>query len=314
MAQEVLLAKDSLWPSDALVFDFSFTGSANNDTAAKPPKQLACVRCHAQKLKCVRQISYGCVRCISANVGCVSRHHQRLGRPTDRSVDGNEQHRRGATRRPANARQRHDSTNDEPSKWHQRKSTRKTIADRLALNEIAPIVDLPTTTSMSVSMPITTPPPIPFRAPSFENWLWPSSQGAVAMTSAVTTSATSNSSTLGPNETLESQPRSTTFISDLSGYPLPNLDDIFNEGFNLSCASDKEPLSGETNLDDPIEVLTVVHLRLYQCLNVVKNVEKAKKARLNGIATEFNNFHRPRLVRTRLPNRGTIHRSSWELC
>ncbi|TPX16137.1 uncharacterized protein E0L32_004132 [Thyridium curvatum] len=50
-----------------------------------PPRQLACKRCHGQKLRCIRsqqrRDGTACDRCIAADVACVSRQPRRLGRP-----------------------------------------------------------------------------------------------------------------------------------------------------------------------------------------------------------------------------------------
>lgn len=52
------------------------------ETTIHPQKQLACVRCYNQKLGCVRREHNGtCEKCCAANVECMVRQPQRMGRP-----------------------------------------------------------------------------------------------------------------------------------------------------------------------------------------------------------------------------------------
>jgi hypothetical protein len=54
-------------------------------------KRLACVRCHAQKLRCPRREpnENDCTRCVQAGVKCVDRTAQRMGRPNEAGIRKN---------------------------------------------------------------------------------------------------------------------------------------------------------------------------------------------------------------------------------
>ncbi|KAM0276946.1 hypothetical protein ACHAQH_006231 [Verticillium albo-atrum] len=93
-----LVSESGNWPDSTTAFTFedifvlpenedpnSSIGLAASDRDKPPQKLLACARCHAQKLRCVRQHqnSRVCDRCFGANAECIRRQPQRMGRPLD---------------------------------------------------------------------------------------------------------------------------------------------------------------------------------------------------------------------------------------
>ena len=51
----------------------------------KAVRRLACARCHTQKLRCPRKLgnTRDCTRCMQAQVKCVDRPWQKMGRPSE---------------------------------------------------------------------------------------------------------------------------------------------------------------------------------------------------------------------------------------
>lgn len=280
MAREDLISKASHWPSNAVFIDFSHAdpdggGESNPATA----KQLACTRCHAQKIRCVRRTGDACERCIAANHECVNRHPQRMGRPTD-NIAGGDQIRRGMTRRAANAR-RHYGAGDEARRRRRKSSVVATV-------DLSPAGDTTTSTMDSATAASTfTPLLVPVMAPGFENWLWPNPQESTAPDfSSIGLLGTDDSSTTSPNTNLASITYPISNGADAPAHILSNLDNMLNGSFDFDCLPDQNSASCDTEVDDPIELLTALHLELYQCLNVVKIAEKAKKQRLGSSIVE----------------------------
>ncbi|KAH8601611.1 hypothetical protein B0O99DRAFT_680737 [Bisporella sp. PMI_857] len=70
------------------IVNFSALRNGNqsiNGGDQKPLKQLACRRCHTQKLCSVRKSPnvHTCDRCLTAHFECIARRVQRMGRPVD---------------------------------------------------------------------------------------------------------------------------------------------------------------------------------------------------------------------------------------
>ncbi|KAI1637131.1 hypothetical protein F4809DRAFT_342424 [Biscogniauxia mediterranea] len=259
------MARDDHW-TDAGVFDFEHlidfatTPGNGSDSSARPPhKQLACARCHAQKLRCVRE-RHGsiCERCFSASLECVERQPQRMGRPVDRSTPRyrSQQSRNVAGRRGGAGKKSASST--------------------------------PTTLS-STDTPLDS---ALLTASDLEAWSWPSPPENP--TSFDTARAAGDSSSSSPvNLGSYVGPMATS----LSPHALlPNFEDLPTTFF--SSAIDNAAVESLQNAnihgaidppsppDDPIEQLSKLHLELYQCLTSVKAVEKMKRDRLRNVPRE----------------------------
>ncbi|KAF7883350.1 uncharacterized protein EAF02_005270 [Botrytis sinoallii] len=83
-----LSANTGVFHSERLL---DFSEESINIGVQKSQKQLACAKCHTQKLRCVRKPpgEHACDRCLATNVECVSRQLQRTGRPADYSRRNN---------------------------------------------------------------------------------------------------------------------------------------------------------------------------------------------------------------------------------
>ncbi|KAF7887584.1 hypothetical protein EAF00_009878 [Botryotinia globosa] len=77
-----LSANTGVFHSERLL---DFSDKSINIGVQKSQRQLACAKCHTQKLRCVRKSSgeHACDRCLATNVECVARQLQRMGRPAD---------------------------------------------------------------------------------------------------------------------------------------------------------------------------------------------------------------------------------------
>lgn len=256
---------------------------------APRPKLLACTRCHAQKLRCVRQRQHSrvCNRCLSAGTECVRRQPQRMGRPADASPRAR---RRRATEVQALTPQSPPSAGLQLS----------TIG-----HEDRTMIRAPTPDS-------TIPPSRGGVAPLFnsrdstclmEQWNWqnlekvPSGvdmrsrdtgerQDVTAASSAAQLTTDSSGSSLSPTP-----PRSYggPLVAGIGGLNslLVDFDDIpphlFSpeSGIDVYKAPRQSPASAPTAETipppDPVEQLTRLHLDLYQCLNSVRVVETYKK-------------------------------------
>ncbi|KAF7918227.1 uncharacterized protein EAE98_009839 [Botrytis deweyae] len=77
-----LSANTGVFHSERLL---DFSEESINIGVQKSQKQLACAKCHTQKLRCVRKSpgEHACDRCLATNIECVARQLQRMGRPAD---------------------------------------------------------------------------------------------------------------------------------------------------------------------------------------------------------------------------------------
>ena len=261
------------------LLDFGVHASAD---ASKSARQLACARCHSQKLRCVRQTSDArvCDRCLAANIKCVSRQPQRMGRPADTS---------NARRSGRPASTQRDRNSAQPASQLTRANKRPRNA------RISSPSPSPGDTGHNFS-----------RATSqfqLDRWTWPSpptaNQTAAAPTGGVPTPrANSDSSSAGstqPSSGLEFFPGSLGNFGSANTL-LPSLEDLSNlfpGGIDAACF---EPLwtpetsnvttNGHSQVDDPVEHLSQLHLELYHCLVAVKSVERIKRDRLRCTSSE----------------------------
>jgi hypothetical protein len=287
------------------ILNFSEPANGNtsiNDSERKPPKQLACTRCHAQKLRCVRKSDQTCDRCVAADVGCVARRVQRMGRPVDHHHD-----------RTANsARSRHRLS-------------------RRGVNHTNGVLDTLGQVSMSDSGRGTTPWPL---QPHSQSGSTPGSTSAGITAPSVSSSENETSMHMpmdscpaqGANRgNFSSNSHMTTQLSPVSYVPsemdlwsswpspsrltsyadslvagldgpnslFPWFDELpatlFPATNELNASSDDTemwPSLFESPLDDPVEQLSRFHLELYKCLTSVKVVEKLKKEKLQNMSKQ----------------------------
>ncbi|KAI5919278.1 hypothetical protein F4810DRAFT_511247 [Camillea tinctor] len=258
------MARDDQW-TDAGVFDFEhlidFASTPGNgsDGARPPPKQLACARCHAQKLRCVRE-RHGsiCERCFSANLECVERQPQRMGRPVDRSTP----------------------------KYRPQQS--RNVAGRRSTNKKS-VSSTPTTLS-SIDTPMES---ASFAASDLEAWSWPSPPENHTSLDSMRVAGDSSSSSPDVNLASYVGP----LVTSLGPHALlPNFEDLPTTFFSsaidstavesLQNASMHGVIDPPSPPDDPIEQLSRLHLELYRCLTSVKAVEKMKRDRLRSVPRE----------------------------
>lgn len=276
--------------SESGVFDFEYLlnfgapgiNSVNGVENSKPSKQpAACTRCHAQKLRCVRQKHGGriCDRCLSANVECIDRQLQRIGRPVDHSTPGHRsQPRHRANRRTATSRRDNDNTG---TPW-----SPLTRERQKSIGVTTPSVS---STEMSREHNSTTTQFPSSAASELDAWSWPSPPQE-------TSSQGRTNANIQRNDDY-SESYADSLITGLAGSNSllpPNIDDLsaslFPPGFELTPFAPHQisKTNGATDLylqlDDPVEQLSQLHLELYQCLNLVKTVEKLKKQKLHTMS------------------------------
>ncbi|KAI8962426.1 hypothetical protein F5Y11DRAFT_194134 [Daldinia sp. FL1419] len=267
------------------------------DGSGKQTKQLACTRCHTQKLRCVRQPRNGrvCDRCLTANVDCIERKPQRIGRPVDLNP-----HRHRAGSRAIAGR-------TPPSSTH---STTASSSTRKPPRHKTPSTGGVSTTSSSTGMPAesdSASTQFPNSATSelgLFTWPTPASNqpspfamGTIRQENndaATTSGAGVQASTLS----YLNDPLSNT----LDGIPMLGLGDIDPSVFNFPDLStsvldhsvttnapridqNENSNGGSTfdhSLNDPIEKLSKLHLELYQCLALIKSVQEKKMKKLRS--------------------------------
>ncbi|KAF7954593.1 hypothetical protein EAE96_005713 [Botrytis aclada] len=295
----------------------NFSDESINVDVQKSQKQLACAKCHTQKLRCVRKLSgeQACDRCLATNVECVARQLQRMGRPADYSRRNNHNARTsingaryknksrdgGTIRRIASTtssggRPTHLSTagsDGEVVAWSPSadgesvSSCRGTGAETEFAGLSSNKIDVAMCTPVDVSVD--------------KNENTGNSSSNDSSSSTIVTQITPNSYT-GPDLDIWSswaiptQPNSSA-NSPFAG--LENSDSLFPQ-YNDFPASlfahglDATVIGASTKPDnitvlqpqlddtpnDPVEQLTKLHLELYRCLTSVKAVETAKKDKM----------------------------------
>ncbi|KAM0325391.1 hypothetical protein ACHAQA_007377 [Verticillium albo-atrum] len=312
MAQDVSLPDAVHW-SDPSMFDLSaildFAPPARNDPIhgmgvgsgigvdnSRPVvKQLACARCHSQKLRCVRsaapRVANGCCdRCLSAGTECINRQPQRMGRPVDhvsrsQTPGGHSTGNKGATSRHYQSRGAiGDGDGDESSPrtaQRRRKNTNSSIHHGGA----------PATFTH------------PYAAgPDLDGWPWPSPPRDPASMDSVATSGggdhgdslTSQTTSLGRgNEPRLELGGGNNRLTPQDGFLTVGLGDTdtllqndFDDLPTNFLSGTQAGSDGEVSLEeDPVELLSRLHLELYQCLTTVKLVDKQKKERIRDKST-----------------------------
>lgn len=285
------------------VLDFAPSGHDSGFT--KPSKQLACTRCHSQKLRCVRSRQDGrvCDRCLTVNAECIDRQPQRMGRPADHNMS-RPQLRQWASRRTAS--HLHGPTDGattdlnmtRPSQNRQRRKSGRFAAT----STNASLTDRPTE---DIPAQITPRPPSELDASTgtrhtgSSGWSWPNSSRDTSSSSleAANANLPTASDASNPSHFLTGTgltPYADSIAADLgdSNLMLAGIDDLatsffvrdsdesafaLSQNYNVNDAVDLNPTP-----DDPVEQLSKLHLGLYQCLNTVKSVEQAKRRRITN--------------------------------
>ncbi|EAQ90180.1 predicted protein [Chaetomium globosum CBS 148.51] len=255
----------------------------------KPSRPLACQRCHGQKLRCVRRTSDApiCDRCSSANVECVSRQPQRMGRPAETTTNGlNSAHDAG---RPGWRLKAHAESHSRPAGTPLLTATGGTKRRRKSPGD-------PSASSSPTDMVIT----YDSAARQFEldGWMWPSGPSlSDAAPPALTAASNTAHSSSGVSSSALVQPSTgfTSYVSPLGSFGSPNallqsLDDLSNlfpANIEPPCFEpQRTPETSDGVSDDQlspsdaVEHLSRLHLELYHCLVAVKAVEKMKRDRL----------------------------------
>ncbi|KAI1389604.1 uncharacterized protein F4822DRAFT_205904 [Hypoxylon trugodes] len=248
----------------------------NGYESTKPPKQLACTRCHAQKLRCVRkQHARICDRCLSANLECIGRQPQRMGRPVDRN----------SPRVRSQQQYQEDNRRDvnriikpcPPVARPQRKNGNSILSD----NSLA----IPDHTSDTAQL-----------TTRLDEQLWRNTPRNASGTHFGTldgnTQGNDNNNVPSPalaNGYVNTTSRADILMDDLG---LSDLDDFQTSVFPFgNGATTPNQYTSLNTIDtatlpsppeDPVEQLSRLHLELYQCLTSVKAIEKSKRAKIRN--------------------------------
>ncbi|KAG8156278.1 hypothetical protein KVR01_013857 [Diaporthe batatas] len=214
------------------------------DHAKRQQKQLACARCHSQKLKCVRQQSdaSACDRCLGANTECTARHPQRMGRPVDAALLNSSPSTFCTTKE--NATPQHKK----------RRATEQSLDQYIEC------------------LPEGTLSPLPTPMSDFNQWRWPTPDEVI--------DHSSNSSSVQPGTA--SLPYGGPVVS-LAGFTslMPNFDDLpmltghDAQGWEGSGAASDQPTS--TTASNLIDQLSALQLHLSRCLNQMRSIERQKR-------------------------------------
>lgn len=303
-----LVSEAGNWPdTSAFAFEDIFVlpengyptnGQTASDRDKRPQKLLACARCHSQKLRCVRQHqnSRVCDRCLSANAECIRRQPQRMGRPVDWGDNPTQQPRGGRRKTTDHARapravsprsqiqyrrqQRNGNTNERGNdNGSAMPGMRSSGAALDALSE-----------SNNTHLNLV------------DQWIWPSPpRDSASLTSSnpndrhAHESDSPSSSPAAPVAAAAASPSyGGPIIAGLGGLHglLPNFNDVPDDLFRAEPrASSPEPQDAAPSAwtaeagpvapptdDNQVEQLTKLHLELYQCLNLVKQIKTQKEA------------------------------------
>ncbi|TEY65539.1 hypothetical protein BOTCAL_0139g00060 [Botryotinia calthae] len=297
-----------------------FSDESINIGVQKSHKQLACAKCHSQKLRCVRKSSgeHACDRCLATNVECVARQLQRMGRPAhyyrrsnhnasasmngarhkDKSRYGGTSRRIGSTTSSGSGPS-HLSTADndwgviawspsadgEPTSSCRGTTGAGTEFAGLSPNEI----DVAMCTPMDVSVEKN-------ENTGNSNSSSNDSSSTSSVTQITPTSYTgldldiwsswaiptqSNSDGNSPFAGLEN---SNSLFPQYNDFPAS----LFTHGVDttvIGASTKPDSITDlqpqlDDTLNDPVEQLTKLHLELYRCLTSVKAVETAKKDKM----------------------------------
>ncbi|EPE24598.1 hypothetical protein GLAREA_08451 [Glarea lozoyensis ATCC 20868] len=279
----------------------------------KPSKPLACVRCHAQKLRCVRKSAdvRTCDRCQNAEVECTSRQLRRMGRPVEHHNNNkmaNGTRSKHKLQKKANGARNRGSTDGSArpplvgseggseggtSTWSPLSTGRPVsrqdsdgnhiTASSISSNDNDIFMDVEVTThipggqftngSSNSNSSNPTTQLTPSSYVASDMDMWSSWPSPAKLTSYT------DSLIAGFDGSISSFPN----FEDLSGSLFPQGMDIggFGESHNLNNSNSRSPR--ETSPDDPVEQLSKFQIELYQCLTSVKVVEKLKKQKLRDM-------------------------------
>lgn len=251
-------------------------------------KTLDCARCHSQKLRCVRRVpdSRTCDRCLSAGFDCVARKPQRMDRPVDRN--GQSKFTRG-----------HVS----PARKQARQDLGLNYGTELGGTDFSMANGLPSNVSTveSEGSGTTAQQGILTGVSQLEDWyLSPSHINGTGV------GGLASNGSLGGQGNLPPSDRTTNPLDSHITYGNPtlmsledindmllNFDDRLDWALQPSASLSGQPSSlankaqaTDSSFDDPIEQLSKLQLELYQCLSVVKAVEKRKRDFMEKIAAK----------------------------
>lgn len=242
------------------------------ETAASQQKQLACLRCHAQKLGCVRHEHNGaCERCRATKVNCVARQPQRMGRPADSRWLG----RRGHQRREESSEHQQPSpsplsTVNTSAATSTTSSTATSESNNTSISAVSPPN---TSVTMSPIWPSTLRDMPSEDISSLQNW-------SFAEYPLDATSAYEGSLFPGPRG-LDSM------LPDFEACPSEVLDHITKGAQNAPSAAPWEAQDNPAGSVDPTEQLTKLHLDLHECLMGMQLMEARARTKQPGGSNVF---------------------------
>ncbi|THV49681.1 hypothetical protein BGAL_0184g00230 [Botrytis galanthina] len=312
-----LSANTGVFQSERLL---DFSDESINIGVQKSHKQLACAKCHTQKLRCVRKSpgENACDRCLATNVECVARQLQRMGRPADycrrnnhnasASINGarykNKSRYGGASRRigsttSSGSGSSHLSTAGSdcgviawsPSADGESASSCRGAGAGTEFAELSPNkIDVAMCTSMDVSVEKNE------NTGNSSSNDSSSSSNSTIVTQITPTSYTGSDLDIWSSWATPTQPNSyadSPFAGlESSNSLFPQYNDfpasLFAHGFDVTGIGASTKPDSITDLqpelddtsNDPVEQLTKLHLELYRCLTSVKAVETAKKDKM----------------------------------
>ncbi|KAF1846589.1 uncharacterized protein K460DRAFT_406788 [Cucurbitaria berberidis CBS 394.84] len=260
----------------------NFAGPVNNGTNARntnrsrPGRPLACTRCHAQKLRCVRSNldPHACNRCLSATLECVERRPQRMGRPVDVGTQVSQSRIRS---KPGLSQ----SSNIDKTLWSPIRTGRRQRSIDIGPSSASP-------SDIRLGFDCTTTPFVDDGASGLEWWtrcLIPEEPSFSYSTEGST--QTVDSFLMMSDQKAEEMNFGLSFVdSESMGLSdKAHVDRLLKpNGKSKSSLESHEMLDSGPNLecvlDDPVEHLSNVHLKLYKCLTLAKSVEKQIKRQL----------------------------------
>jgi hypothetical protein len=260
---------------------------ANEDSKRKTARQIACVRCHAQKLRCIRKAGQTCDRCLAANLDGVARQLQRMGRPVD--------HHRKSTTNSTRSRHKLSYRGSNHTNGVARSSGLATLSDNdrdvgaditasaVSYNEIENSMAMSSDTrrgqtenyGSSSNSTIMTQLPASHAASEMDIWpRWPSS---------LTLTSYADSLMAGLDDPDSLFPYYDELPVELFSHGTDSARDgsIANLNNTESLQSPFEPPLG-----DSVEQISKFHHELYQCLTSVRMVEKLKKEKLGNMSQQ----------------------------
>ncbi|CCC10495.1 hypothetical protein SMACR_06669 [Sordaria macrospora] len=288
------------------------TGTETMSTARpQVAKTLACARCHSQKLRCIRRIadSRTCDRCLSAGIDCVERKPQRMGRPVELGNGPRSQVRHGS--------QKSARGDGSPARKQARQNLGLHYGMELRETDISITYGFSSTLTPvdSDGSGSSVQQGIPTGVSQLENWSWSINPAQTAQgqeylspsrTNGTGVGGLVNDGSLGGEGNLPASNRTADPSDTRFTYEQPmlmSLEDIndmllnFDDGVDWTLQPSTS-FSGQSSslenggpdtdsfLDDPIEQLSKLQLELYQCLNVVRAVEKQKREFMEKIAAK----------------------------